>query len=89
MEFLWVRWYGIEPDYRSGFQHAKLPKVGFVPEADEFAFGFLDPANVIRGSHMVPAFNNGRTNDLLETREPSAARHVSEIDDWLNYYVNM
>ncbi|KAJ3925662.1 MAG: hypothetical protein NXY57DRAFT_1051654 [Lentinula lateritia] len=34
MEFLW--------------KFAKLPKVGFVPEDDEFAFGFLDPSQVIR-----------------------------------------
>ena len=43
MEFLWVRWLGIEPGYCSGSKVARLPKVGFVEDANEDAFGFLDP----------------------------------------------
>ncbi|KAJ3882463.1 hypothetical protein F5051DRAFT_494399 [Lentinula edodes] len=87
MEFLWVRWLGTEPDYRSGRRFAKLPKVGFVPEDDEFAFGFLDPSQVIRACHLIPAFIHGKSNDLLATRLPTAARKVGESEDWLNYYV--
>ncbi|KAF8146033.1 hypothetical protein K438DRAFT_529438 [Mycena galopus ATCC 62051] len=68
MDFLWVRWMGVEPGYRAGIQRARLPKVGFVPESDPYAFGFLDPAHVIRGSHLIPDFSRGRTNDLLATR---------------------
>jgi hypothetical protein len=30
MEFLWVRWLGVEPGYRAGIHSARLPKVGFV-----------------------------------------------------------
>jgi hypothetical protein len=43
MDFLWVRWLGVEPGYRAGIKKARLPKVGFVPEPDPYAFGFLDP----------------------------------------------
>jgi hypothetical protein len=43
VEFLWVRWFGIEPKYRSGSSIAQLPKIGFVPDSDDSAFGFLDP----------------------------------------------
>ncbi|KAF9464233.1 hypothetical protein BDZ94DRAFT_1216685 [Collybia nuda] len=86
MEFLWVRWFGIEPDYQSGFKVAKLPKIGFVTETDG-AFGFLDPSLVLRGCHLVPAFAAGRTNQLLKTVLPTAARLPEEIDDWANYYV--
>lgn len=89
MEFLWVRWLGDEPGYKSGFKYAKLPKVGFVPEDDEYAFGFLDPAHVIRGAHLIPAFHSGKTNDLLRTREKTAARLEGTTDDWVNFYVNM
>ncbi|KAF7372464.1 C2H2-type domain-containing protein [Mycena venus] len=54
MEFLWVRWFGIEPNYRSGFKVARLPKVGFVPEDDPNAFGFLDPALPgLSGNQMI------------------------------------
>lgn len=59
MEFLWVRWLGIEPGYRPGSKVARLPKVGFVEDTDEDAFGFLDPDLVIRGSHLIPDFNSG------------------------------
>ncbi|KAF8150474.1 hypothetical protein K438DRAFT_1988433 [Mycena galopus ATCC 62051] len=89
MEFLWVRWFGIEPNYRSGFKVARLPKVGFVPEDDPNAFGFLDPALVLRGCHLVPAFANGRTSELLKTVSPTAARPLGESDDWANFYVTI
>lgn len=89
MEFLWVRWFGVEPDYRFGFKVARLPKVGFVPEDDLSAFGFLDPALVLRGCHLIPAFAGGRTNELLKTVFPTAARPLDETDDWENFYVTM
>ncbi|KAJ3709519.1 hypothetical protein C8R42DRAFT_566105, partial [Lentinula raphanica] len=89
MEFIWVRWLGIEPilDYHSGTRFAKLPKVGFVTEADEFAFGFLEPSQIIRQCHLIPVFHAGRTNTLLETSEPTAARKPGETQDWWNFYV--
>ncbi|KAF9465232.1 hypothetical protein BDZ94DRAFT_1281476 [Collybia nuda] len=89
MEFLWVRWFGIEPGYAYGPSKARLPKVGFVPEDDPNAFGFLDPSLVLRGCHLVPAFTNGRTSDLLTTQAPSAAQPPNETDDWTNFFVIM
>ncbi|KAJ6583307.1 hypothetical protein B0H10DRAFT_1818841, partial [Mycena sp. CBHHK59/15] len=89
MEFLWVRWLGVEPGYRSGFKRARLPKVGFVPQSDNFAFGFLDPANVVRGAHLIPDFRGGRTTELLDTQNITAARAVEDTDDWANYYVDV
>ncbi|KAH7917017.1 hypothetical protein BV22DRAFT_1027096, partial [Leucogyrophana mollusca] len=88
MEFLWVRWYGTVPGYRSGSKSARLPKVGFVPESDPSAFGFLDPSLVIRGCHLIPAFADGRTCDLLRGG-PSAGRKLGEEDDWAAFYVNI
>lgn len=93
MEFLWVRWFGVVPKYRSGFSNARLPKIGFVPEDDDAdgtsPFGFLDPTLVLRGCHLVPAFAAGRTSDFLKTASPTAARPLGETDDWVNYYVIM
>ncbi|KAF7372504.1 hypothetical protein MVEN_00112300 [Mycena venus] len=89
MEFLWVRWFGIEPNYRSGFKVARLPKVGFVQEDDPNAFVFLDPALVLRGCHLVPAFAVGHTSALLKTVSPTAARPLGESDDWANFYVTI
>ena len=90
MDFLWVRWFGDEPGYYSGFRRARLPKIGFVESTDEFAFSFIDPANVVRGCHLIPAFNAGRSPDLLPYPRSIARRLNSEdVDDWLNFYVNM
>ena len=89
MEFLWVRWFGIEPKYRSGPRYPRLPMVGFVEDTDELAFGFLDPSLVIRGCHLIPRFHSGRTNSLMIYGGPTAARMPGLADDWTNYYVNM
>jgi hypothetical protein len=89
IEFLWVQWFGIEPGYRCGFKAAHLPKIGFVPDTDDNAFGFLDPSLVIRGCHLVPLFADGRTSELLQTSTLTAARCPDETDDWTNYYVMM
>ena len=90
MDFLWVHWFGEEPGYLSGFHRARLPKIGFVESTDEFAFSFVDPANVVRGCHLIPAFNSGRSADLLPCpRSIARCLNPEDIDDWLSFYVNM
>jgi len=94
MEFLWVRWFGAEPGYTHGFQRARLPKIGFVPSSDEDAFGFLDPRQVIRACHLIPAFSCGQTNELLPVTKTDAhclrfGQTQAESEDWTNFYVNM
>ena len=87
MDFLWVRWLGVVPDRSFGRKQAKLPQVSFVEDLDEF--GFLNPALIICGCHLILAFTEGRTTDLLSTHRPTEARPSSQDDDWINYYVNM
>ena len=89
MEVLWVRWLGVDPDHKWGFRQCTLPKIGFVPEdGDSPAFGFLDPSLVIRGCHLILAFVDGRTDQLLRGGA-SVVRQPGQIDDWARYYVNM
>lgn len=90
MDVLWVRWFGTEPGHRSGSRMARLPMVGFVEAEDDYAFSFLDPADVVRGCHLIPAFSVGRTLQMLPVAK-SAARVLdpAAVDDWVNYYVNM
>ena len=91
MEILWVCWFGVEPGrYRSGFHLACLPKIGFVESSDEFTFTFLDPGQVIRGAHIMPAFSEGHTSTLLPvTKSVAQVLNPDETDDWVNFYVNM
>lgn len=88
LQFLWVRWFGIEPDHHSGFKIGRLPKVGFVPESDDQSFGFLDPSLVVRGCHLIPAFSDGKTAELLKNNS-TAARPIGEAEDWTAFYVNL
>ena len=62
MDFLWVRWLGVVPDCSFGRKQAKLPQVSFVEDLDDYAFGFLDPALVICGCHLIPAFAEGTSS---------------------------
>ena len=88
MEVLWVCWLGLVPRYKWGFSQAWLPKVGFVPESNDNAFGFLDPSLMIRGCHLIPLFSDGRT-DVLLRKGTSVVRNSTEEDDWCSFYVNM
>jgi hypothetical protein len=91
MDFLWVRWFGMEPSpYHHGFHLARLPKIGFVEASDNYAFTFLDPAQVVRGTHIIPAFSAGRTSALLPvTKSVARVLNPDDEDDWVNFYVNM
>ncbi|RXW12625.1 hypothetical protein EST38_g13228 [Candolleomyces aberdarensis] len=64
-------------------------------EFENYAFGFLDPAQVLRGCHLIPAFHSGQTDKLLPY-DCAVARQVkldsaenSSTQDWTNYYVNI
>ncbi|KAJ7078763.1 hypothetical protein C8R43DRAFT_1177846 [Mycena crocata] len=82
-EFLWVRWFGRDPEWDSGPRHLRLDRLGYVPEHYPEAFGFIDPAHALRACHLVPAFALGKTTTLLR---PSKMRDSPE-GDWMNYYV--
>ncbi|KAL1939913.1 hypothetical protein VTO73DRAFT_9613 [Trametes versicolor] len=87
VEFLHIRWFGRDPDWRCGWQAKRLERIGYVPESDGGAFDFLDPADVIRACHLIPAFAEGRTATLLGPS--SLARpHATVHEDWERYYVN-
>ena len=74
--------------YSSRIDHYN--QCGFVESTDDFTFSFVDPADVIRGSHLIPAFNAGRSAVLIP-HSHSIARCLKpeEVDVWLNFYVNM
>ncbi len=91
MEFLWVRWFGVEPgQYHHGFHLARLPKIGFVESSDDYTFTFLDPGQVIRGAHITPAFFKGHISALLPAMKSQAwVLSPDKTDDWVSFYVNM
>lgn len=83
MEFLWVRWYRTTGS-NSGWEDETLDRVQFLPMADDNAFDFIDPSDVLRGCHIVPRFSNGRTH--LDGK--GLSRCARDTSDFLQYYVN-
>jgi hypothetical protein len=61
MDVLWVRWFGLDADARGGWSKKCLHGISFIPSDEPGTFGFLDPAQVIRGVHLIPNFPRGRT----------------------------
>lgn len=79
--FLWVRWFKrVSP---GSWRAHRLERISFPPMADESSFGFLDPNDVVRACHVIPAFSFG-------VRYPdSQGLSVSAQDsaDFCQYYI--
>ncbi|KAF8894376.1 hypothetical protein CPB84DRAFT_1682718 [Gymnopilus junonius] len=90
MDFFWVQWLGKEYNYTPNCQKGLLPKIGFVESTDDYAFSFVNQAHVVCGCHLIPAFHEGCTTNLLPVPQ-SVARCLNpkEEDDWVNFYVNI
>ncbi|KAK0447140.1 hypothetical protein EV421DRAFT_1889695 [Armillaria borealis] len=87
IDFLWIRWYGIDSQYRSGFKAKRLHRVGFLDAEEDDAFGFISPEDVLCSVYLLPTFSLGTTDAFLEG--PSIARRPDECDeDYERYYVN-
>jgi hypothetical protein len=81
MEFLWVRWYAWDSTQQSGWKAHRLDRL--VYDSEEYQFGFLDPAVVIRAAHLIPAWAHAKTGDYY----PSSSK-VEPDGDWEYHYVN-
>ncbi|OJT02243.1 hypothetical protein TRAPUB_13472 [Trametes pubescens] len=87
LEMLWVRWYEFDTTYASGFQERRIPRLRFVDahDKDAVAFDFIDPADVLRGTYIIPSFDGGLTTDYLDYAG-SVGRHESHPDEDYRYY---
>jgi hypothetical protein len=77
LELLLVRWFGRDLGHVAGWSARRLHRVGFLPADSPGAFEFIDPNDIIRGVHMIPAFAYGKLSELVDD------------EDWLFYYVGM
>jgi hypothetical protein len=84
LEFLLVRWYHVEEGIQSGWKALKLDRVRFPPmTGNEDAFGFLDPLDVLRGCHIIPAFSSGQVHPDGKL----FSKLAQDQNDWFVYYV--
>ncbi|KAJ7101338.1 hypothetical protein B0H15DRAFT_936529 [Mycena belliarum] len=85
LSFLWVRNFRMDRTYKGGFKRRRYHRVEFVPDSEAGAYGFVNPDEVIRASHLIPAFAHGATEEFPYA---SLARHKDEYQDWNYHYVN-
>lgn len=81
MEFLWVRWYRLDRTFKGGFATRRLHRLELVPEDDPLAFGFLDPDDIIRAAHLIPAFFHGTIHE--------SSKQMPSETLWKYYYINL
>jgi hypothetical protein len=84
VEFLRVRWYCTIDSARPGQAVRKLDRVQFMPVVDNDAFGFVNPSDVVRGCHIIPAFASGK----LHVDGKGLSHCTQDSSDWVTYYIN-
>lgn len=85
LEFLWVQWYKLDPKGATGgWGSSTLDRLCFPSMVNEASFGFLDPADVVRGCHIMPLFRRGMHYDDRKGLSPCA----KDSNDWSSYYLN-
>lgn len=84
IEFLWVRWFRYVGNKSYAWNDLRLDSVDFPPMAAEGAFGFIDPTDVLRSCHTIPAFAHGKAR----LDGVGLSRCARDANDWSRYYVN-
>ena len=84
LNFLWVRWYQYSEARSIRWSDYRLDSLHFPPMSHEHAFGFVDPQDVLRACHVLPAFKDGRSHpDGI-----SISRCAGDGTDWRRYFAN-
>lgn len=80
-----MRWYRLVDVNRGGWAARRLDRVRFMPINSPDAFGFVDPADILRSCHIVPVFARGR---LYANGLKGISLSAGDSNDWAEYYVN-
>jgi hypothetical protein len=80
LDFLHIRWFELVPPCARQ-DRAPLDMLRFVPSNTTDAFDFVDPAEVLRGCHLIPAFAKGRLDSDDTVSAPLSC-------GWKYYYIN-
>jgi hypothetical protein len=85
MEFVFVRWYESTGEVPAGWEAKKLDRLRFLPMADDGAFGFIDPSDIMRSCHIIPTFARG----MLHCDGKGLSSCARDYADWAEYYVGL
>ena len=84
LDFLWVRWFKYYDTSSVEWADYRLDKLHFPPITSDGAFGFVDPKDVLRATHIIPGFESGKVHsDAI-----SISRLANDSQDWRSYCVN-
>jgi hypothetical protein len=83
LDFLWVRWYCCVSTSNT-WETGDLDRVQFPPISEEGAFGFLDPRDVLRASHIIPVF----AMEQIHEDGIGLSGIAKDCRDWRSYYIN-
>ena len=83
LDFAHVRWFELVPPTLVK-NHTLLNMLQFVPMNDASAFDFVDPVDILRGCHLIPAFARGRSHSDCISFSPI----TKDSQDWKYYYAN-
>ena len=86
MDFLWVHWYGHDMTHQSGWRARCLPRIGRLEEGHPKAFGFLNPNDVLRASHLIPSFKFDYRGMVTMPMGLSISRPYK---NWVYFYVDL
>ncbi|KAG8700404.1 hypothetical protein FRC08_004728 [Ceratobasidium sp. 394] len=91
MDFVHVRWLYYDYERPGGWDHKRLDRVNYIAcgTNDDIldSFDFIDPANILRATHLIPDFCSNTTKGLLNL-DTSIAYDSANFGDWNAYYVN-
>ena len=82
-DFLWVQWFEVVDPASSGWSSSKLDLVHFPPMNEGDSFGFVDPKDVLRGCHIIPAFAKGKRQETAV----NLSRYAKDSKDYNQYYI--
>ncbi|KAG9096584.1 hypothetical protein FS749_008162 [Ceratobasidium sp. UAMH 11750] len=90
MDFVWVRWLDYDQEEPGGWDIGRLDRVSYSKYRNDSelldAFGFIDPPNIVRASHLIPDFSSGIHRTIPNTKAKSLV-YDSE-GDWKYYYAS-
>lgn len=91
-QVLWVRWFDIDKAAPGGFEKRRLHRLKFADiHGEKAAFGFVAPDQVLRGAHVMPAEQYGRSDTSLPGRSIGRSDDDTRNDnkDWKYYFTGM
>jgi hypothetical protein len=83
IEFLWVRWFEnvANRPVQDSWVLRRLDVLQFLPVTHEHAFGFVDPADVLRSCHVIPRFAKG----VRHVDGRGVSQYAQDSQDWCQY----